>query len=48
MKKQYMKPSMMEYELKGQAQLLAGSVPEYPDLFGAAPGITSGDGNHLA
>lgn len=48
MKKQYMKPSMKVYELKGKPQLLAGSAPDYPDRFGFAPGITPEDGNHLA
>jgi len=46
MKKQYTKPSMKVYELKGQPQLLAGSAPhDWDGPVGYAPGIEE---NHLA
>lgn len=49
MKKQYTKPSMKVYELKGQPQLLAGSAPhDWDGPVGYAPGLADKEMNHLA
>jgi hypothetical protein len=39
MKKQYEKPSMKVYELKGRSQILAGSPDPYDRDFGYMPGV---------
>ena len=41
MKKQYIKPTMQVYEIKGRSQLLAGSDPYPADIpLGYTPGIS--------
>ena len=41
MKKQYEKPSMKVYELKGRSQILAGSPGPYDHDFGYMPGVNN-------
>ena len=47
MKKQYEKPSMKVYELKGHSQILAGSPAPYDHDFGYMPGVNE-DKHYLA
>ena len=46
MKKQYMKPSMQVYELKGRSPILCGSGNPYDDDFAYMPGFGKDD-SHL-
>ena len=39
MKKQYEKPSMKVYEIKGRSQILSGSPDPYNQDFGYMPGF---------
>lgn len=43
MKKKYMKPSMMVYDLKNPTRLLAGSDPNAPGYPGGPFGFVPGD-----